>query len=293
MGLVKVLFKSGVYTTALVGIFTLLPIKDDVTFTKYSVAPEKPLVDSLAMNEKLSGIDKIFENQIDGPEGLLYRNNTLYTTVNFGHVIKIVDDRLVPVVKFGRDCDGLHEEHICGRPLGLAMDKNGYLYVADAYYGIFKVDVKSKDQYGAIQQLVSMDEIIDGLLPKIPNGVIVATDGTVYWTDADTNFALNNSLYTFYADGTGRLLKYDPKTKKNTVLIKNIQFANGLELSDDESFLIISETGKYRVLKYYLKGPNAGKTDVFVDGLSGTPDNLKKNWEVLLHTIGVFKNPGF
>lgn len=44
--------------------------------------------------------------------------------------------------------DGLHEEHICGRPLGLSVDKNGFLYVADAYYGIFKVDVNSNDQYG-------------------------------------------------------------------------------------------------------------------------------------------------
>lgn len=44
--------------------------------------------------------------------------------------------------------DGLYEEHICGRPLGLSMDKNGFLYVADAYYGIFKVNLNSKDQYG-------------------------------------------------------------------------------------------------------------------------------------------------
>jgi len=46
--------------------------------------------------------------------------------------------------------DGLHEEHICGRPLGLNVDKNGFLYVADAYYGIFKVNVNSKDQYGML-----------------------------------------------------------------------------------------------------------------------------------------------
>jgi len=56
------------------------------------------------MNEKLSGIHKIFEDQIRGPEGLLYRNNTLYTTVNFGHVVKMVDNQFVPVVKFGKDC---------------------------------------------------------------------------------------------------------------------------------------------------------------------------------------------
>jgi len=59
---------------------------------------------------------------------------------------------------------------------------------------------------GAIEQLVSMEEVIDGSRPKLPNAVIVATDGIVYWTDADVNFALNDSLYAFYADGTGRYM---------------------------------------------------------------------------------------
>lgn len=44
--------------------------------------------------------------------------------------------------------DGLYEEHICGRPLGISVDKKGFLYVADAYYGIFKVNVNSPEQYG-------------------------------------------------------------------------------------------------------------------------------------------------
>lgn len=96
------------------------------------------------------------------------------------------------------------------------------------------------------------------------------------------------------------MLKYDPKTKKNTVLIKNLHFANGVELADDESFIIVSETMKYRIHKYvskfwsfnnimyelncflllftryYLKGPKAGKSEIFIDGLPGMPDNIKK-----------------
>lgn len=32
--------------------------------------------------------------------------------------------------------------------------------------------------------------------------------------------------------------------------MKNLQFANGVELSKDESFLIVAETVKYRVQKY-------------------------------------------
>lgn len=46
--------------------------------------------------------------------------------------------------------DGIHEEHICGRPLGLDVDKNGFLFVADAYYGVYKVNLNSGKQYGKL-----------------------------------------------------------------------------------------------------------------------------------------------
>lgn len=70
----------------------------------YSNTPEKPFTGSLALNEKLSGASKLFENQIKGPEGLLYHGKTLYTTLHYGHVVKIVDDEIIPVVKFGKVC---------------------------------------------------------------------------------------------------------------------------------------------------------------------------------------------
>lgn len=52
-----------------------------------------------------------------------------------------------------------------------------------------------------------MNDLIDGVRPKIPNSIVIASDGTVYWTDSDTNFSLNDGLYTIFADGTGRLVK--------------------------------------------------------------------------------------
>lgn len=59
---------------------------------------------------------------------------------------------------------------------------------------------------GAKEQLVSVDDVIDGVKPKLPNSVVVASDGTVYWTDSDTNYALHDGLYTLFADGTGRFV---------------------------------------------------------------------------------------
>ena len=37
------------------------------------------------------------------------------------------------------------------------------------------------------------------------------------------------------------------------------------------------ETGSYRVLRYWLHGPEAGSSEVFVDNLPGFPDNISFN----------------
>jgi len=51
-----------------------------------------------------------------------------------------------------------------------------------------------------------LDDVIDGVRPKLPNSVVVASDGTMYWTDSDTNYKLHNGVYTLLVDGTGRLI---------------------------------------------------------------------------------------
>lgn len=51
-----------------------------------------------------------------------------------------------------------------------------------------------------------MDVPIEGVLPKLPNSLTIASDGIIYWTDSDTNFRLHDGVYTIFADGTGRLV---------------------------------------------------------------------------------------
>ncbi len=37
---------------------------------------------------------------------------------------------------------GLANERTCGRPLGMRV-KNGFIYVVDAYFGLFKINIKT------------------------------------------------------------------------------------------------------------------------------------------------------
>lgn len=72
--------------------------------------------------------------------------------------------------------------------------------MADAFYGIFKVDVKT----GKHERLVDLSQPIDGVTPKLANSLDVASNGDIYWTDSSTEFSLSDGAYTALGNPTGR-----------------------------------------------------------------------------------------
>merc|ERR1712137_992024 len=60
---------------------------------------------------------------------------------------------------------------------------------------------------------------------------------------------------------TGRLLKYDFNTKETTELISDIAYANGVALSKDKSFVLVAETARYTIRRYWLTGEKSGTWD--------------------------------
>lgn len=78
-------------------------------------------------------------------------------------------------------------------------------------------------------------------------------------------------------DATGRLLKYDPKTKNVTVLLRGLSGASGVAINKDGSFLLLTEFVAARVQKFWLKGPLANTAQVLLN-LSGSPDKIKRNF---------------
>lgn len=250
---------------------TVLPgIPPYCEFESFIVSDPIPLEGALALNNRLNRAERLFQGEIHGPEDLQVHNGHLYTTLHGGYVVRILNDSIDYVVKFGQSCDGFHKEDKCGRPLGVSFDKKGNLYVADAYYGVFKVYLTS----GKSEQLVSMNEVIEGKRPKIPNAVAVSNDGAVFWSDSSTSHYLHDGIFSCLASGNGRLLQYNPFTKKNKVLLDKLHFANGVALSEDGSFVVVCETVMHRILKFHLKGPKSGLMEVFIDGLPGAPDNI-------------------
>ena len=62
---------------------------------------------------------------------------------------------------------------------------------------------------------------------------------------------------TMQASHTGRLLRYDPARGRTDVLADGLWFANGVALAPDESYVVVVETMRARLLRVWLRGPQA------------------------------------
>ena len=115
----------------------------------------------------------------------------------------------------------------------------------------------------------------DGVPFGLPNDVEVASDGRIYFSDSSSVWGINESLYDLLeARPNGRLLRYDPKTGQSEVLLDGLYYANGVTLSKDEGFVLVNETFRYRITRYWLTGVRAGSSEVFIDNLPGFPDGI-------------------
>ncbi|MEM7433210.1 MAG: SMP-30/gluconolactonase/LRE family protein [Pseudomonadota bacterium] len=161
-----------------------------------------------------------------------------------------------------------------GRPLGIELDSDGSLLVANAYKGIQRVSHE-----GNVSTVV--DEV-DGLALVYADDLAIGLDGVIYFSEASTKFGAQMSGGTYEASlldinehgGHGFVVAFDPRDASTRVLLDGLNFANGVAISDDQSFLLIAETGAYRILKHWLTGPRAGETEVILDNLPAFPDNI-------------------
>nr|DAD36701.1 TPA_asm: hypothetical protein HUJ06_007342 [Nelumbo nucifera] len=217
-----------------------------------------------------------------GPESLAFdcRGEGPYVGISDGRIIKwngFVWTNYVITSRFRRNyiCDGSNDprlENICGRPLGLQFNmKTCDLYVADAYYGLIVVGPEQKIP----MQLATSAE---GIPFYFTNGLdIDQRMGIVYFTDSSTKYQRRDYAGSILSgDKTGRLMRYDPRNREVTVLLTGLAFANGVAISDDGSFVLVTETGTGRILRFWLQGGRAMTSDLFIQ-LPGQPDNIKTN----------------
>jgi sugar lactone lactonase YvrE len=196
-----------------------------------------------------------------GPEDVaLDAEGRIYTGLDDGRIMRLQADGTKPEVFSNTN----------GRPLGFAFDPSGNLIVADAIKGLLSI---ARD--GSVTVLTTEE---DGVRFGCTNDLDVAADGTIYFTDASSKFPLTNFTADILEHGpNGRFLSYDPKTKTTRTLLRDLCFANGVAISPDQSFVLVVETGSYRVHRFWLKDTKQGQREIFIDNLPGFPDGISSN----------------
>lgn len=123
---------------------------------------------------------------------------------------------------------------------------------------------------------------LDGEPFLMPNDIDVGPDGRVFFTVTSTQkkFSGLNALIliTEARREDGGLYVYDPKARAGQPatrrLLHGLHFGNGVAVDPNGRYVLVVETGRYRVLRHWLTGAQAGTTDVFLENLPGIPNGI-------------------
>jgi sugar lactone lactonase YvrE len=250
---------------AIVGLFLLYmlfwPVPVDPASWTPPALPE--LTGVYEPNTSLAAVERLGAGVGFGPECVVIdERGRLYAGMEDGRIMRFAADGSNPELFADTG----------GRPAGMNFDATGALIVADAFKGLLSISLN-----GTITVLTNE---IDGQPILFANNLDIAADSTIYFSEASTKFTYDEVML----DGMehrpyGRLLSYKPESQTTQLELDGLYFANGVAVSPDQSFVLVVETWKYRVRRYWLTGPKQGESDIFVDNLPGFPDNITSNGE--------------
>ncbi|WP_421994949.1 SMP-30/gluconolactonase/LRE family protein [Reyranella sp.] len=250
-------------------------------------APTPPgFTGAFAPNTRLAGLRMIATGSEVGPEQIaIGPDHKLYAAMESGDLLRM-------------DPDGGRQEVFAntgGRVLGFDFDAGGRIIAADPMKGLLAI---AGD--GRVTLLV--DRVAAGDPVRYANAIVVAPDGTIYFTDASMRFAPSRWGGTYEASvldileqsATGRVLAHDPRTGSTRVVAHGFSFANGLALAPDGRTLFVSETGRYRIWRLDAAARDldvrrdSPRARVLLDNLPGYPDNLMRGRDGR-YWVGLFK----
>jgi sugar lactone lactonase YvrE len=248
---------------ALAAYFALWPLP--VKPVGWPAPPAQGYTGPHAANQRLAGLKHIDLQGEAGPEHVaIGPDGKLYTAVEGGKILRM-------------NADGSGQEVFAqtgGRVLGFDFDAARNLIGADAFRGLVSIAADGK--------VTVLTDKVEGDPIRFADAVAVARNGRIYFSDASTRFGPRDAggimeaslLELMEQSASGRVLEYDPATKQTRVIARGFSFANGVALSQDQQWLFLAETGRYRIMKLSLQGTLPAQ--VLLDNLPGYPDNLMR-----------------
>lgn len=231
----------------------------------WTAPADRGLIDPFEANDRLQRARIVSLGDHAGPEDIAAgADGWLYTGTQDGTILRF-------------DSQGTRQEIFAtpgGWPLGLDFDLDGRLLVANAALGLQRITAD-----GQVETLLTD---FDGVPLGYVNDVAVHPDGSIYFTDSSSKWSARAAGGPYAASlldiiehgGHGRVFRLDPAQNVATLVLDGLHFANGIAVSADGRFLMISETGSYRVLRHWLGGERTGATEAVAENLPGFPDNI-------------------
>lgn len=247
---------------AAVAYLSLAPVS--ITPAAWTPPAAPALTGQYEQNTRLASIERLSFGDVQNghkPEDVaLDAQGRIYAGFEDGRIVQLQPDGTQPSVFANTQ----------GRPLGLAFDRAGNLIVTDAIKGLLSIGPS-----GEIKVLATE---ADGVKFGCLNDLDVAADGTIYFTEASNKYPMSEFASDILEhQPNGRLMAFDRQTQKPRTLLKGLYFANGVAVSPDQTFVLVAETGKYRIQRLWLKDPKEGMVDTFIDNLPGFPDGISSN----------------
>ena len=196
-------------------------------------------------NRELLAARRLAEGKVRGPEDVALGRPRpfLYAGTADGKIVRVslLNEAVADFATTG------------GRPLGLRFDPQGRLIVCDARKGLLAMD-----REGRVATLATRG----GRTRRSASPTTSTSPRTAPSTSRDASDSSRPDEYLYdllEARPRGRLLRHDPATGETRVLLEGLYFANGVALSADESYVVVSECYRYRLTRHWLTGPRAGK----------------------------------
>ena len=223
--------------------------------------PEAPSLEGpYQANHQLAAMEVLFRDQCPQCEDVaIDSTGRIYGGAGDGRILRMTpgSSRVEELAQTG------------GRPLGLDFDQSGRLLIADAQKGLLRLEEDG--------QLRVLSQSQGGRPFKFVDDLEVGPDGVIYFSDASDTYGIENyKLDILERRPHGRLLAYHTREDRTELLLDSLYFANGVAVDSAGRFVLVNETNAYRVRRYWLKGPRAGQSDMFIENLPGYPDGISR-----------------
>ena len=222
-----------------------------------------------AMNDRLRDVYSIGVGQVESPEDvILDDNDDLYCGSRHGDIVRF----------FAPDYKKMEiYAHIGGQTLGMAFDAHNNLCVCVGGMGLYRVSPERKVEKLTDETNRSMLSVIDDSRLRLADDLDIAPDGRIFFSEATIRYEMHDwHTDALEGRGSGRIICYEPRTKRTHTVLSNLIFPNGICIGSDGQSILFAETWGCTIKRYWFDGPRTGQVEVLIPNLPGYPDNINR-----------------